>query len=109
MKSQALGDVTILLFIRQANCLVEISRPRLAAAAAAAAWRESVLKIVKPHSSKSKATSPQRRCASQLAEKHNNSKNKKNPQSAGERSALQAEYSPSCLSFIVRATFDLRE
>lgn len=77
VKSQALGDVTILLFIRQANCLVEISRPRLAAAAAAAAWRESVHKIVKPHSSESKATSPQRRRASQLAEKHNNSKNKK--------------------------------
>lgn len=107
MKSQALGDVTILLFIRQANCLVEISRPCLAAAAAAA-LRESVHKIVKPHSSESKATLPQRRRASQLAEKHN-SKNKKNPQSAGERSAFQAEYSPSCLSLIVRATFDLRE
>lgn len=76
MKSQALGDVTILLFIRQANCLVEISRPRLVAAAAAA-WRQSVRKIAKPHSSESKATSPQRRRASQLAEKHNNSKNKK--------------------------------
>lgn len=108
MKSQVLGDVTILLFIRQANCLVEIPRPCLAAAAAAA-LRESVHKIVKPHSSESKATSPQRRRASQLAEKHNNSKNKKNPQSAGERSAFQAEYSPSCLSLIVRATFDLRE
>lgn len=73
MKSQALGDVTILLFIRQANCLAETLRPRLAAAAAYI-WCESILKIVKPSSSESKATSPQRRCASQLVEQQEQNK-----------------------------------
>lgn len=109
VKSQALGDVTILLFIRQANCLVEIW---------GVVWLLLLL-LMFGASQFSKLSNPLLPSQRQLHHKgdaprsswktQQQREQNKNPQSAGRRGALQAEYFPSCRSLIIRATSDLRE
>lgn len=76
------------------------------AAAAAHVWYQSVLKIVKPSSSESKATSPQRRCASELVENSKNNTNLHNLLENTRRSGLDTPPLVRASSYVQPLTWE---